>query len=296
MPKGQPKRDSSGQFTEGTIPSNKIILPKKKLERLYQKMGSKKIADFYGISKQTVLRNLHEYKIIIRKVGSPNKLPKYWREALKKPKSKPNWSKGQTKEVNASLRKTSEKLLGRYKYPEKHENIKVECACGCGELIDKYDKKGRRRYYKEHHCKSGKFTSERVNGENNYNWKGGISPINTKIRRSKKYNKWRDEIYKRDYFKCQMCGSKKDIIAHHIKNFADYPDLRFDVNNGMTLCRSCHLKLHRQERREKCPKEMELDLELVQRGLEMVEAEVEAELVVLELDEGLAAVKGNANY
>jgi hypothetical protein len=86
-------------------------------------------------------------------------------------------------------------------------------------------------------------------GENNYMWKGGISSANDKIRRSKKYKEWVDDIYKRDYYTCQECGIKcqaGNIVAHHIESFTDCPELRFDVNNGVTLCRSCHFKLHHQ--------------------------------------------------
>jgi len=78
-------------------------------------------------------------------------------------------------------------------------------------------------------------------------WKGGISSLYDKIKQTDKYKLWRDEIYKRDYWTCQICGKhckKGDIIAHHIKGFSEYPGLRFDVNNGITLCRNCHAKIH----------------------------------------------------
>lgn len=82
-------------------------------------------------------------------------------------------------------------------------------------------------------------------GENNVNWKGGISGINRTIRTSDKYKKWRRDIFIRDQFTCQQCGHKFiKIVAHHIKSFSDYPELRFDINNGQTLCRACHCKVH----------------------------------------------------
>ena len=85
-------------------------------------------------------------------------------------------------------------------------------------------------------------------GDKNPNWKGGINPINANIRSSNKFKQWRSEVFKRDNWTCQKCGarSKKNkyvrIEAHHIKPFAKYPDLRFDVNNGITLCKKCHDK------------------------------------------------------
>ena len=51
-------------------------------------------------------------------------------------------------------------------------------------------------------------------------------------------------VFKRDNFKCVLCGDKKggNIEADHIKDFALYPELRLDINNGRTLCKSCHKK------------------------------------------------------
>ena len=85
-------------------------------------------------------------------------------------------------------------------------------------------------------------------GENNPNWKGGIKSLNSMIRSSKEFKKWREEIFKRDNYTCQSCGarSKKNnyirIEAHHIKPFATFPELRFIIDNGLTLCKKCHDK------------------------------------------------------
>lgn len=63
-------------------------------------------------------------------------------------------------------------------------------------------------------------------------------------RNSDGYKRWRKEVFVRDNFQCQHCGTKKDIQAHHIKSWMRREDLRYDVSNGITLCRSCHLKAH----------------------------------------------------
>jgi len=87
--------------------------------------------------------------------------------------------------------------------------------------------------------------------EKNINWKGGITHRNSLIRKSIEYIEWRKDVYKRDNWTCQECKKKtKDIIAHHINLFSEFPDLRFDINNGVTLCRSCHFKLHRKLNKE----------------------------------------------
>lgn len=56
-----------------------------------------------------------------------------------------------------------------------------------------------------------------------------------------RYKKWRDSIYKRDHYQCQLCGQKGgQLNAHHILRKADYPDLAYNKNNGITLCVKCH--------------------------------------------------------
>jgi 5-methylcytosine-specific restriction endonuclease McrA len=56
------------------------------------------------------------------------------------------------------------------------------------------------------------------------------------------YRDWRIKVYKRDKFTCQMpdCKSKYKLQAHHIRKWSDAAILRYDVDNGITLCRNCH--------------------------------------------------------
>lgn len=70
--------------------------------------------------------------------------------------------------------------------------------------------------------------------------------LNDDFRRTPEYIKWRNEIYKRDDYTCQICGKRGGKLnAHHIKHFAKYKDLRTEINNGITLCEECHKKIHR---------------------------------------------------
>lgn len=78
-------------------------------------------------------------------------------------------------------------------------------------------------------------------GENAYNWRGGTTPENKMARLNSDYKKWRDFIFKRDNYTCQCCGMRGDKLnAHHILNFSDHEDLRYDTKNGITLCKNCH--------------------------------------------------------
>lgn len=77
-------------------------------------------------------------------------------------------------------------------------------------------------------------------GSKNVNWKGGITPEIRKIRNSLEYKIWRIAVFTRDNFTCIWCGASGFINADHIKRFADYPELRFAIDNGRTLCVPCH--------------------------------------------------------
>ena len=91
-------------------------------------------------------------------------------------------------------------------------------------------------------------------GEKSPVWKGGISPLNHKMRSNLRMDEWRIKIFQRDKYTCQSCGSKKGGIlnAHHIKPFSKYPDLRTDLQNGITLCYKCHREAHRDMKGVKC--------------------------------------------
>lgn len=72
-------------------------------------------------------------------------------------------------------------------------------------------------------------------------------------RQSTKMKEWRETVFLRDKYTCQICGNKSSkgnpivLNAHHIKKFKDYPELRYDVHNGITLCASCHKLTYKKE-------------------------------------------------
>lgn len=76
-------------------------------------------------------------------------------------------------------------------------------------------------------------------------WKGGLTPIHTKLRTSPEYRSWRMDVFRRDGFTCSECGAKRAYLnAHHVKSFTQYPEGRYDIDNGITLCASCHKAVH----------------------------------------------------
>lgn len=94
-------------------------------------------------------------------------------------------------------------------------------------------------------CNCRLCSAMKSNGENHWNWQGGINDVNDSIRKSWKYKEWRNAVYQRDGFKCRKCGDNGILNAHHILNFSTYEDLRFDIDNGITLCKDCHREFHK---------------------------------------------------
>lgn len=88
---------------------------------------------------------------------------------------------------------------------------------------------------------------KRLKGPEHPLWKGGISGETWKKRKTDKYKKWRGEVYRRDNWACQNCNRKlKRLVAHHIKPVEKFPELIHDIDNGITLCRSCHKIIHKE--------------------------------------------------
>lgn len=68
-----------------------------------------------------------------------------------------------------------------------------------------------------------------------------------RIRISPEMVSWRNTVFARDNYLCQKYKTKeKKLQAHHINNFADYPELRFDVDNGITLSYKAHREFHKK--------------------------------------------------
>ena len=81
-------------------------------------------------------------------------------------------------------------------------------------------------------------------GEKNHAWKGGKNPKS--YYKTFEYQIWRNKVLKRDNFTCKICDKQCFFpIVHHIKNNSVFPELQYDVNNGITLCYDCHMLVHR---------------------------------------------------
>lgn len=161
----------------------------------------------------------------------------------------------------------------------------LRCACDCGTPIASPDAKGRpRRFARGHnlrvdhplhrpgvqnwwtgrrHTDEARATiSEKASrpkpwlrgerngmagrtGASNPNWKGGVSPDRQHIYASAE---WREVVraVKRRDGGCVECRSAAELHVHHVRSFAEFPALRLDPDNLVTLCRPCHIEAHRK--------------------------------------------------
>ena len=121
--------------------------------------------------------------------------------------------------------------MGRYGYKVPSQNLEVK---------EKMRKTVMDRYGAFNIAQSD-FYKINYSGENSPNWKGGITKESKLLRHTEKYKIWKIEVFNRDKKVCQCCGkTSSKNQPHHIYNFSQYPELRFDVNNGITLCIECH--------------------------------------------------------
>lgn len=166
-------------------------------------------------------------------------------------KGNPNhWTK--LPSIEETRKKISNSLKGKPSPNKRHENYrecricKKTCRLPLNRLTTfKYcSKKCRCLSLKGHVPWNKGLPSKRWSGKNNPNWKGGITKYTAKIRRTIEYKKWRESVFKRDNYTCQFCGKRGGgrLEADHIIPQSISPHLRFDVNNGRTLCVSCHRK------------------------------------------------------
>jgi hypothetical protein len=202
-----------------------------------------KVAEYFKCSVYIILKKMKEYNIKIRtlKKAAIGHIP--WNKGKKCPQlageNNPNYKNGKT-----------------------HNNKCIDC----GKIIH-------RKSIRCNRCmginrrKLGLF-----NGRFSSQWEGGLTSLHRLIRNSFDFETWRNNILKRDNYTCQDCGKQGgDLEAHHIKTFSEilsnflkeYDQFSpiedketlvrlalkyepfWDINNGKTVCRKCHMKIHK---------------------------------------------------
>lgn len=180
------------------------------------------------------------------------------------------WNKGvpQKEETKEKIRK---KMKGCIPW-----NKKPPTLCSCGKQLSRHHYKMCRDCYlkilpdKMRKLNCGKIRSKetrlkmsnapKCHGEYHRSWKGGVTPLMKKIRKSPKCKNWKKEVFKKNNYiclKCNLRGGNKN--AHHIKGFAKIIEENnittfkqalncqelWSVDNGITFCDKCHKTFHR---------------------------------------------------
>ena len=174
----------------------------------------------------------------------------------------------------AQAQHTDYKAMGRLRKPRKSEPKR---NCTCKECGVAFVYRSRRQYCDEctrigkhpqsvcvvcgaafeHRIKKktcsnaclNQYKAIRQRGPQSHRWQGGKTNSATLLRNSHEYTNWRNSVYRRDDYTCQMCFEKGGkLAAHHIRPFSKYPELRIDTTNGITLCWACHSGIKGRER------------------------------------------------
>lgn len=162
---------------------------------------------------------------------------------------------GRTKSCGCSKRKSNRHLIGQkfgsytvidefHIFNEKGNTYigHLKCRCKCGYL----------RNFRPDKLKSIKIDScnqcRDYYGKNNGNYNPNLTDAERdSVRRLNPQNKiWVKEVYKRDKYLCQVTNRRGLICAHHLESWHANKDLRFDLNNGVTLLESVHRDFHKK--------------------------------------------------
>lgn len=178
---------------------------KKAIETNYEKYGVKSVFSLESVKESTKKTNMEKY-------GAENPFG--------------------SDEIKEKIRLTN---IQKYGVPSPLQNQ---------EILDKVKHTCEERYgvpyYIMTHCGTG---------PDNPKWKGGVAYHRVE-RSCNEYYQWRKSVFQRDRYTCQCCGDKTgnghavELHSHHVKNWVDYPDERYDVDNGITLCATCHYAFH----------------------------------------------------
>ena len=153
--------------------------------------------------------------------------------------------------IGRALRKTKEEVEEIYKewgfiyIDEDYKGVDYphRCICVCG----REDLKSISNLRKGKKCM--KCWSEGNRGENNPMWNSELSDDERyRRRRFFEYNEWVVSVHSKCDYTCFICEVRGAPIlhAHHIVPYSKDEGLRTDLENGVTLCKECHIKYHRE--------------------------------------------------
>jgi len=106
-----------------------------------------------------------------------------------------------------------------------HKGIDTEFKVGCAGFTKKHSEATKRKISQ--------------NQQQGAEWSGFITP-ESKLERHRFAKTMRHLVFKRDGYRCVMCGAGGCLQVDHILSWSTNPELRFDLSNCRTLCNKCH--------------------------------------------------------
>lgn len=169
---------------------------------------------------------------------------KQWLSENRKGKNNPFYGRKHTKEtcekMSVALRGKNHPIYGQHLSDETKKKLS---EINKGEKNPFYGKK----HTKKSCEKIAKANKGKGLGKDNSNWNSNLTEEERSLNRHGCRNKdWSKKVRKKDNYICQCCGvSDTTMEAHHMENFHNNPNLRLDVNNGITFCTDCHVQFHK---------------------------------------------------
>ena len=160
---------------------------------------------------------------------------------------------GKTFERIKSANRGNHVFCSRECYEDHHrqkgrsKEIEVNCSM-CNKVVKVWE--SRLKYTKDIYCSkecARKGYGLKYSGENSPSYNPNLTEEDRITqRKSNDYYLWRKSVFNRDNYTCQACGDNQggNLNAHHIINYMENEYLRTNVNNGITLCKTCHKDFH----------------------------------------------------
>lgn len=211
-------------------------IPEGELIDLYSKHTQKEISELRGVSEEWVRKLLKKYGIKSRPRGSRREFE------ISKERLEVLYAEHSMREI-AFMFGVGETLV--FKRIKEH-----------GIVLDENhrDRKGK-TFSETHKANIQKAQIGLHRGDRNPNWQGGITPENKKGRSRAIYRIWKIGALKLAGNTCQRCGAVKGHVCeccgqriilhvHHLKQYANHPELRYAPENAEVLCAKCHHEEH----------------------------------------------------
>lgn len=145
------------------------------------------------------------------------------------------------------------RLLVLRRLPSLNTKSRWECMCECGALVTlnyQHLKDAQVKscgcYGKEVSAKNGKIGAAKHSGANSHLYNPSLTDEDRlRIRSVVELREWRQAVFVRDNYTCDLCGKRGGRLeAHHLNDWATYPLQRFLLKNGITLCKEHHKEFH----------------------------------------------------